>query len=984
MRLATTQGDLVRRGFRDLTTATALVEQLSERHQDGARHFLDLAGEAIDPDLALVGLARLLDADPPRVHSLVEQPAFASRVVAVLGGSTELSRGLVAQPLDVEVLAPAPVRSDAAEIRSRLLRAVGADPQAPVPVASGTADELRRTYRRELCRIAARDLTAAEPLTLLPDIAAELADLAGAVLEGALALARAATADQDCCRLAVVALGKTGAHELNYLSDVDVLFVAEPAIGAGQEPRCGPDQAVAIGTRLAATLSRICSEHSAAGAIWAVDSGLRPEGKAGPLVRTLASMEAYYTRWATSWEFQAMLKARPAAGDLTLGQAFCDLVSPLVWAAGEREGFIHDTQAMRQRVISLIPARDADREIKLGSGGLRDTEFSVQLLQLVHGRADERLRLRGTLPALERLVEHGYVGREDGRQLGEAYRFQRLLEHRVQLYRMRRSHLLPDDPDGLRMLARATRLSGPDEVLEQWRHSTRVVRRLHRRIFYSPLLEAVARIPTAQMRLTPEAAQTRLLALGYADPAAALRHLQALTTGITRSTEIQRQLLPAMLGWFTEGCNPDHGLLAFRQICEALGNTPWYLRALRDEGAVAQRLARIVSSSRYAVDLLRRAPQQVELLTSDEQISPRPGSEISRAMSSAVARHPESAAAVEAVQSLRRRELLRVVMADLLGDITPESVGAALSEIATATAQAMLELAAREVGEVPPIGIVACGSWGGGEVSYGSDLDALFVIGDGIRPQAQRQAVAAVTRLRALLRHGGGDVAISLDPDLRPEGRNGPLVRSLGSYRAYYDRWSATWEAQALLRATPAAGDHELAARLVAAIDPVRYPQAGLSAQQLVEIRRLKARMETERMPRGVDPRRHLKLGPGGRSDVEWVVQLVQMRHAGELAELRTPKTLPALTAAVTAGLVGEADAAALRAAWLFAGRIRNASMLVRGRPSDLVPTDGRELGQVAQTLGYGRGGASHLLEDWGRVSRHAKQVVDRLLWASD
>ncbi len=979
----TTEGDLARRGFRDLARATALVDRLSERHEEGTWRFVELAAEAIDPDLALAGLVDLLEADPPRVHSLVEQPAFASRVVAVLGGSTELARSLVTHPLDVEVLAGDPVRVDADQLRARLLRAVGADPAAPVPVATGPSDELRYGYRRELYRIAARDLTAPDPLAALPGIAAELADLADATVETALALARAETRDHERCRLAVVALGKTGAGELNYISDVDVLFVAEPALGPDGEPLASPEQAVTIGTRLASALSRVCSQRSAAGTIWTVDANLRPEGKAGPLVRTMASMSAYYARWATSWEFQAMLKARPAAGDRTLGQDFCDLVGPLVWEAGEREGFVHDAQAMRQRVISLIPASHADREIKLSAGGLRDTEFSVQLLQLVHGRADERIRLPGTLSALEKLVEHGYVGRDDGRRLGEAYRFQRLLEHRVQLYRLRRSHLLPDDPDGLRLLARATGLPGPEQVLEQWHQSTRVVRRLHRRVFYSPLLEAVARIPTAQIRLTTEAAQTRLLALGYADPAAALRHLQALTTGMSRGVEIQRQLLPAMLGWFTEGCNPDHGLLAFRQISEALGSTPWYLRALRDEGAVAQRLARIVSGSRYAVDLLRRAPQQVELLTSDEQITVPARSETSAAMSSALARHSDPAAALEAVQALRRRELLRVVMADLLGETAPETVGLALSEIASATCEALLELARREVPQAPPVGVVACGSWGGSEMSYGSDLDAMLVIDDHDDPEAQRQAVTVATRLRSLLKQGG-DVAITLDPDLRPEGRNGPLVRTLGSYQAYYQRWSATWEAQALLRASAAAGDQDLARRLLAAVDPLRYPAGGLGPQQVVEIRRLKARVETERVPRGVDPKRHLKLGPGGLSDVEWTVQLLQLQHGHEVAGLRTPRTLPALAAAVTAGLVCEPDADALRAAWLLAGRIRNGAMLVRGKPSDQVPTDVRELGQVAQSLGYGRRGASHLMEDWGRVARRSKLVVDRLFWGED
>lgn len=980
----TTEGDLARRGFRDLGAAASLVTRLAEHHQDGARDLVDAASQTIDPDLALATLVDLLTADPLRAHSLVEQPDLARRVLALLGGSAELGRRLVMRPADVEVLAADPVRHPAGLLRETLLAAVGADPATtPVATSPDARDELRHAYRRELYRIAARDLTADDPTAVLPDVAGELADLADAALETALAIARAAVPGHDRCRLAVIALGKTGAQELNYVSDVDVLYVAEPALDLDGEPCCSPEQAVSIATRLAAALTRACSDHTAAGTLWPVDAALRPEGKAGPLVRTLASMEAYYTKWARSWEFQAMLKARPAAGDLALGQDFCDLLAPHVWAAAGREGFVRDTQEMRQRVISLIPAKEAGREIKLGAGGLRDTEFSVQLLQLVHGRADERLRLRGTLPALQELVDHGYVGREDGARLAEAYRFQRLLEHRVQLQRLRRTHLLPDDEDGLRRLARATGLATPAEVTDRFRASTRVVTRLHRRIFYSPLLEAVARIPSGQMRLTTEAARDRLQALGYADPPTALRHLEALTTGMSRGAEIQRQLLPVMLAWFTDGPDPDHGLLAFRQVSEALGSTPWYLRALRDESAVAERLARVVSTSRYAVGLMRRAPQQVELLTSDELIEPRPLADLEAAMAAVLARHAGADDAADAVMGIRRRELLRVAEGHLLGHVDTLAVGAGLADIATATVGAMLMLASREVEEPPRIGIVRCGSWGGSEMSYGSDADALFVIDDTDDAEVQRRAVGIATRVRTLLRQGGADVALTLDADLRPEGKNGPLVRTVGAYARYYGRWSATWEAQALLRAAPGPGDQALVGRLIDLADPLRFPDGGLSETQVMEIRRLKARMEAERMPRGVDPRRHLKLGPGALSDVEWVVQMVQMRHAYWIPGLRTTQTLPALEAAVTAGLVGEADAEVLRSAWLLASQIRNASMLVRGRPSDTLPNDNRELAQVAQALGYGPGGASHLQEDWAGTARRSKRVVDRLFWGA-
>ncbi len=308
-------------------------------------------------------------------------------------------------------------------------------------------------------------------------------------------------------------------------------------------------------------MMRACSITSPEGTIWPVDAALRPEGKAGPLVRTLASHVAYYQRWAKTWEFQALLKARPVAGDLALGQAYVDAVAPMVWAAAERDDFVVDVQQMRRRVEQTLPAADSHRELKLGPGGLRDVEFAVQLLQLVHGRTDEALRSPNTLEALESLSTFGYVGRDDAAELDRAYRFLRTVEHRLQLHRLRRTHVMPEDPDELRRLARSVGLrTDPVAALDrEWRQHAREVRRLHEKLFYRPLLSSVARLASDEARLTPEAARSRLEALGYEDPAGALRHLEALTAGVSRRAAIQRTLLPVLLGWFADAPDPDGG-----------------------------------------------------------------------------------------------------------------------------------------------------------------------------------------------------------------------------------------------------------------------------------------------------------------------------------------------------------------------------------------------------------------------------------------
>ena len=989
-RIETAQGALARRGFAD----TAAAQRRLAAFTADQLELIDPISASADPDLALNALARLAETDDRLLDRLGESPALARRLIAVLGASAALGQHLVAHPGDVDQLDEDVAERSSAQLRDELLGAVGADPADPMPTADpdrvDSADSLRLAYRAALLRIAARDLCADEPIEAVEGVARELADLADATLEGALALARAHVGEvARKVRLAVVALGKTGAQELNYISDVDVLFVAESADG---ETGSG-EETIPVATRLAAELSRICSAHTRAGTIWEVDAALRPEGRTGPLVRTLASHRAYYTSWAQTWEFQAMLKARPAAGDLALGAEFVELVAPLVWSAAERDNFVADTQAMRRRVVEHIPAREAGRELKLGEGGLRDVEFSVQLLQLVHGRADERLRVRPTLAALRELTERGYVGRQDGKTLATSYCFLRLLEHRIQLFRMRRTHVLPQSEADLRRLGRSIGYADPvPQLLSTYRHVSAGVRRLHERLYYSPLLDAVARIPTGELRLTTRAARDRLQALGYADPAAALHHIAALSQGVTRQAEIHRQLLPAMLGWLAGAPSPDAGLLAFRQVSEALGATPWYLRALRDEGATAQRLAQILASSRYAAALLIRAPQSVSILVDEAALLPLPRAELARQMHAAAGRHDQAEAGVEAIRAVRRRELFRIAAADILGRIDVVEVGRALTDLASATIDSALATtrAASPQQPVPRIAVVAMGRWGGGELSYASDADAMFVMADvapaGSSPRAKeedptRTSAAVLSRLRQLLSRPSADPPLVIDADLRPEGKGGALIRSITAYRNYYQRWSSTWELQALVRADALAGDPELGAQLMAEIDVRRWPEGGLSQAQLTEIRKLKARVEAERLPRGADPAKHTKLGPGGLADVEWTVQLLQLQHAHRLSALRCTGTIEALRAAREAGLINGTDSAQLEAAWLLASRIRNQTMLVRGRGSDSIPGDHGELAVLAELLGYGPAGSSHLLADYRRVTRRARRVVDRVFW---
>jgi len=277
------------------------------------------------------------------------------------------------------------------------------------------------------------------------------------------------------------------------------------------------------------------------------------------------------------------------------------------------------------------------------------------------------------------------------------------------------------------------------------------------------------------------------------------------------------------------------------------------------------------------------------------------------------------------------------------------------------------------------------GRLGGREVSYASDADAMFVHvprAGATEQEAARAAAAVAQEVRRSLAVPGDDPPLIVDTGLRPEGRSGPLVRTLASYAAYYARWSSVWEAQALLRADPVVGDPEVCARFAAVIDPIRWPAGGMGEDDVVEVRRIKARVDAERLPRGADPALHVKLGRGGLADVEWTVQLLQLRHAHEVPGLRTPGTLAALTAAVDEGLIDAADGAALTLAWRFASRVRNAVVLARGKAGDSVPSDPRERAGVAHLLGYAPHDAGRLVEDYQRTARRARSVVDRVFWS--
>lgn len=1059
---------LLTSGVEDVGRAKTLLTAIMQAApQIEIPRLIENLGQTADPDLVLLSLNRIFSEDarhPSGITETLSARQIGNRTLRLLGASEFFASYLVTHPAALEPLEQQP---EPETYSTQLLNAVGAknlgSDENPCWVADPQAHdlELRRVYYALLAQLAAEDLAHAGTAGAKAEFHAtsrRISDLVDAALEAGLALARRDHDPEGQIAFTVVAMGKTGARELNYISDVDVIYVGQARDGADLDSA----EANRRATTMAQALGSYCSATGPEPALWVLDTALRPEGKDGALVRTLESHLDYYQRWAKTWEFQALLKARPAAGDRELGARYLSTIRPFVWSAVEREGFVEDTRAMRRRVEKLLDPKKAGREIKLGAGGLRDVEFTVQLLQLVHGRVDESLRVRATLDALQALIAGGYIGREQGEEMADYYRFLRVIEHRTQLDRMRRTHLFPQDAQ-LRRVARSidvTRFSEGTKLTQAWQEVRQKVRGLHEEIYYRPLLPAVAKLSAGVAALDSAAAQSRLQAIGYRDSKRALEHIEALTTGVSRRAAIQRQLLPVLLDWLADGVDPDGGLLAFRQVSDALGDTHWYLGLLRDSGTAARSLTRLLSSSPLVAGLLPANPDAIKWLDDESQLRGRTREELEREILASFQRQPNLDKQAARLRAVRGRELLRAAMVDVLQGIDPLRTAQRLTDVGEAVLAGALDLALRKLnvqqsptvpghkgGGEPPSAqvapatlatpstralasggyyadhlVVGMGRFGGGESGYASDADVVFYYrpwrepgnpaagylptapvaespaagtetdpaASEIRKQAAAEAGSLVNAVSAIL-NGAQAGAWRVDTDLRPEGRSGPVSKDLGLLEDYFARWASAWERQALLRARPVVGSPALRTDFAAIVDPVRFDTPP-EAKELKEIRRLKARMEAERIGGGqvsgagktAAAVRHVKLGPGGLSDVEWSVQLLQMCHASDVPGLRCVSTGDALRAAVSAGLIPALDAETLRTAWMMAMSIRAANVLGSGRTTgkklDVLPID-RLLVTTAALLGYAEGAHQDLTDDWMRTARLARGVVEQIFY---
>jgi len=779
--------------------------------------------------------------------------------------------------------------------------------------------------------------------------------------------------------MAVIAMGKWGGRELNYASDIDALFVYRTPSEPGQTA----DRARRVAE---AFISILGSDDDGA---YRVDADLRPEGRRGALVRSLDSYREYWERWAGTWELQSLIKARPVAGDPGLGREFMEAAGASAFPEDLGAEAVNQVRSMKARAEALAARKAPSVEIKRGAGGIRDIEFAVQLLQLVHGRSDTALRVGNTLAALSALGDGGYVRPDDTAALAGAYVWLREVEHRLQLFDLRRTHSIPDDPARRERIAKAmghrdrsglTAVAAFDAELTACRAQ---VRTIHERLFFRPLLETFAGSPA--VHLTDEESARRLAALGFLDAASARRAFSDLTGGLSRRSGLMQQMLPLMLDWLSESPDPDLGLNQLRLLVAGATDNAVVVAALRDKPVAAERLCTLLGTSRLLGRLIDRVPAFLSRLGDDNRLEspPTPGSLLAEALGLVEARD-DAGARVAALRQFARGHLLWIAASDLISGIGPRPVGRRLSDVCDALAAAALESARRDIAadgvEPPPMAMVALGKWGGREMNYGSDLDALLVHLPGTEPEiraAHRVAERTVTLLGDFCGDGPGR---GVDLGLRPEGRAGAATRSTDSYEEYYRRWAGTWERQALLRARVVAGAKapgeafaELATRV--AFEP------GFGPEETRRVREMKSRIERERIPVGEDPDYHVKLGRGAMADVEWSVQLLQLRHGAGDPGLRLPGTMAALQSLVAGAHLDTGDGTILAHAYELCAAVRNRLFLQAGRPRDSLPSDPGEVTRLARSLGYEGDPRAQLREDYRRATRRSRRVVQRVFY---
>jgi glutamate-ammonia-ligase adenylyltransferase len=919
---------------------------------------------------------------------------------------------------------------DRANLLARLRARIGEDADA-----ERVGRELRRFMREERLRIALRELLPPSLGGADVDVTSqEIAALAEATIEVAYEEALAAltarwgpprTEGGAPGRFAVIGMGKLGGNELNVGSDVDLVFFYDTDEGGCTSPEGATLTLHDFWTRVARRLTATLEDVTAEGWVWRVDLRLRPEGRSGALVNSLAAAERYYESFGRTWERAAMLRGRPVAGDIGFGEEVLAALDPFVWRRRVDPSIAVEMTKLVQRARAELSS-DVDRDLKLMTGGIREAEFFVQTLLLVWGGREARLRAKGTLEGLRRLRTAGLVTDREAREIASAYLALRRAEHAVQLGTGQQTHLWPQDPEDAGRLSRALGFADKDAfAADLATHARRVAERLRSlapqgapppsrwndalaaldRAELSAFTDALFRAVSAAGLAAPEAAER------WADIARDLFELSRRPDALlgARSRETYPPLGEAVLDAVVDAADPEQAARYLRMLFARLRHPGVYLRFLGEEPRAVRRLVEAIGGSAFLGDALVQNPELGDRILFARGV-PTPEAarhEVAEAMREAPSDEDPDEHLVGALRRAKARVLVDVGLSDLASEIGPREVGYVLAELSDAS----LEQVTRHALGTPPgepvqgLCVLAVGTLGGREIGYGSDLDVLFLFDPSKAPSGVDPDAWAARSARRVIRlisisHPAGP-GYELDTRLRPSGNQGLLVTSIDAFARYHGYGdskargadeqqpqdtprveAAPWERLSLIRARAVAGDRELGARAIAIAHAAAYTMRGDPARVAEELSRLRRRMEQE-LSQERHGRYDLKLGRGGLFEIELCVQSLQMRHGSDV-RVRTPETAVAIEALAAGGYLTPEQGATLRDGHAFLRKLQGRIRIVHADAANLLEESAPGLAPLARRMGLrdrpGAGAAAALLARYAEVTGRVREVYEGIM----
>jgi len=972
-----------------------------------------------DPDAALLHLEALIAEARARRSDLawLLAPAALPLLLPLLSGSHFLAHLLAREPdrfpaavLGSPFLDQAkPKEAMLAELLPRL---------AQIESPEHLMRELRRFKYDEFLRISARDLSGRAEL---PAVAAELSDLAETCIEAALQaesrlLARQfgqprAENSQVLPGFCVLGMGKLAGRELNFSSDIDLIYLTATDRGQTAGGASLPLDLHTYFTRLAENLTRGLSLTTADGFVFRVDLRLRPEGRNGPIVNSLEAALGYYESWGQPWERAALAKARPVAGDLELGGRLLQELDPFLFRKFHDFGSLEDLKEMKlsiDRQAGTLKSRiGPGYDCKLGRGGIREIEFFIQALLLTYGGKRPRIRALHTPEALDRLRKDELIAAHEHEALLAAWKYLRTLEHRLQLKEEQQLHQLPGSERGLEVLARHFRHLGQDAVaafLRELQGHTEAVSEIFQKLFYDPEQALKAEGDPALLRLLDRELDRSALAaefkeLGFEEPAAAAESLLALRDGppgadfSRRSRRTLESLAPLLLKEVVAAPDPDMALRLLERFLAGIGARSTFFMLLRENPELTKFLVRLFGTSEFLGNFFVLHPELLDDLISADALADRTPDQLRAELQAGLKRETDFEGKLDALRRFQKIQVLRVGLADLAGKLDEEGVEASLTALAELCLfeayQVSLEEATRRYGrpeKTSGLLILGLGKLGGREMNYASDLDLIFVhAGEGQtrgrRPISLHEFYIKVAQqlinvLTTTTREG---ILYRIDARLRPSGSQGPLVVSIESFEQYHRKQAQFWEKQALVKARVMVDAAGISARVMGSIAGNIYGQ-NPPEELIPEMRRVRERMEKE-LAQEKENRYDLKFGRGGQVDIEYLVQFLVLVHGGQNPALREPATLKALSALEQAGILPAADREVLAAAHRFYRRLENRLRIVNDQAAHQLPEAGPGLKRLARRLGYsGDDPGRALLDDYQRLREAVREVFERYL----